>query len=89
MESKTKLVWFIDCSGMKDYEINAKLKQLMNYTNANRFFSTFQLLIIPAKENKFQILDSDIEINKDPKELENWLESIKNKLKNCLTVYLK
>ena len=87
-EHKSTLVWFVDCSDMKDWQAHAKMKQLADYTNKSKFFRRFNLMIVPAKENKFQILENDSDFPADPKELENHLESIKNKLKDCLTKYL-
>jgi hypothetical protein len=76
---------------MHDYQAHAKCKQLAEYTNKTKFFNSFHVMIIPAKESKFQILEdpNDIDLaklRKDPKEFENWLASIKHKLKDCLTV---
>jgi hypothetical protein len=91
MSDKIRLAWFIDTKNMKDYEANAKLKQLNAYIEKTKFFNKFHVMLIPAKENKFTIIETeeDLKLNfDDKKELENWLESIKNKMKDCLTVYI-
>jgi hypothetical protein len=87
-DHKMTLVWFIDSGKMRDFEIHAKMKQMADYTNKTKFFNRFNMLIVPAKENKFQILEPMENLPSDKKELENFLETVKHKLKDCLTVYL-
>lgn len=92
-DNKTKLIWFVDCSGMQDYQAHAKCKQLATYTSKTKFFNAFHVLIIPSKENKFQILEDQndlgfLEMKQDKKEFDNWLATIKNRLRDCITVNL-
>lgn len=88
MDHKITIAWFIDCSGLQDYQTTAKCKQLIDYTNKAKFFNRFNVMVIPSKENKFQLLEEAIDLPTDRKELENLLESIKNKFKECITVHL-
>jgi vesicle coat complex subunit len=91
MNDKIRLAWFIDTKNMKDYEANAKLRQLNDFIDKTKFFNKFHVMVIPAKENKFSIIETEEDINiqfSDKKELENLLSTIKGKFKECLTVYL-
>ena len=89
MSGKILLVWFVDCTGLKDFQMNAKMKQLSDYSTKTKFFNKFHVLVVPSKENKFQILNETVDVlPTDPKELENFLTTIKHKLKDCLTVFI-
>lgn len=90
LKAKEQVVWFVKTDDIEPQYVNAKIRQLTDWaTNECPFGSRYDVIIIPSDTNKFSILRTAEEFGEDfqgdPKE---WLDRVKNKLENCLTIHL-
>lgn len=92
MQNKHTIIWFVDATGLPGSLLSAKMMQIRDWVQkTNPFGEDTNFLIVPARENKFSLLETDEEFKgkfTSEKQAIDWLASVKNKLKDCLEVHL-
>lgn len=92
MQNKRTILWFIDATGLPGHLLPAKMMQIRDWVQKTQpFGEDANFLIVPARENKFSILETDEEFKgkfTSEKQAIEWLASVKSQLKDCLEVFL-
>jgi hypothetical protein len=85
------IAWFINAETDVEWQLAAKIKQLSEWVEQNKPFGEYDVLIIPARENKFCIIDSEEEIlsGMSKEDVNKWVHSAKTKIEECITVELE
>ena len=92
MQNKRTIMWYIDATGLPGIALSAKMMQIRDWAQKNHpFGEDVQLLVIPGKQDKFCLLETDEEFKskfKSEKEAIDWLASVKDKVKDCLEIVI-
>ncbi len=92
MQNKRTIIWFVDATGLPGSHLSAKMMQIRDWVQkTNPFGDDANFLIVPARDNKFALLETDEEFKgkfTSEKQALEWLASVKDKMKDCLETFI-
>ncbi len=92
MQNKRTIIWFIDATGLPGALLSAKMMQIRDWVQkTNPFGDDANFLIVPARDNKFSLLETEEEFKgkfTSEKLALEWLAGVKDKMKDCLEIFI-
>lgn len=85
------IAWFVNADTDVEWQLAAKLKQISEWIEENKPFGECDVLVIPARENKFCVVNSEEDLLSDmtKEDINKWIYSSKTKVEECITVNLE